>query len=126
MSHFPKVTELLNKRVVEIATEMNNITKEINKHSDYKANMNNYRVVNAPLLAALSERLVALEHEGREINHTYRALINNGVILTNASISSVEFYLVQLFDRLPDHVQEEWKDNFQEIQKCLAAGRGLK
>lgn len=124
--HFPEVANLLNKRLAELSIESNNITKEINKHSDYKSNMNNYRVINAPLLQSLSTRLVAIGEEGEQINKVYRALVNGGAILTNADISSIEYSLVLLFDRLPDHIQEEWQDNLQDIQKRLASGKGLR
>lgn len=124
--YFPEVANLLNKRLAELSIESNNITKEINKHSDYKSNMNNYRVINAPLLQSLSTRLVAIAEEGEQINKVYRALVNGGAILTNADVSSIEYSLVLLFDRLPDHIQEEWQDNLQDIQKRLASGKGLR
>lgn len=124
--HFPEVANLLNKRLAELAKESNDITKEINKHSDYKSNMNNYRVTNAALLQALSTRLVEIAKEGEEINKVYRALVNGGIILTHADVQSIDCLLLLLWDRLPEHIQQEWEDNFQDMMKRLASGKGLR
>lgn len=126
MSYFPTVQNLLAKRLSAISQEINSITNEINKHSDLKALMNNYTVTNAGLLLGLSQQLVELEAEGREINKVFRALVNGASILEQSSHSSINFYLVELFDRLPKHIQEEWKDNFDHIHKQLEAGKGLR